>query len=759
MLPAPDATKGGVDEEEGRASWWLFQFLAILRELVLGLFVFGRTIPRRSSAANGAAWRSYVDRVYLLISPEIALVAAAATSVRGSDYTITKSSKIKTNESPSSSVQSLEQRRVLSGYVDNNSNIGTARDPGAGAAAAACAGRRASTPRLRSGARPSARWPRCTTAPTRRARRWACRPSSRRGKPPPRGTTSRWSSRAPASPAARRPAPRGRARTAAALKAPPLVDAWLDVLATEAPPIYSGFGVDADAGAAKLYVQNRDGAALPQLPAAAEAALPPVFGGSGTREPLLASLEWRVGEATTALRQYAVGATSDGTPLRARQLPLRRGGQHRRARGGGRRARGIDFDVAATGFFQADPAPPARAEDQGGLAFDWWPNVDALASIFEAYGVDATRSGALGATIGGRRTLDQIWRSGAAQGSTATDALRLLRRRRARSYAQPAAPRGVGHVWPGASVKAQRRRSFDGSRRPTRRSRRPTRRFRGRAGARCAHVTPAAAAVVRNVPKTSRRGSGVASGGFAALGHAGQRRSPTRSSRRCCASKTSICFGTNVPLSRSWRRFPSTRTRRTSTFGARAVGAPTHTDTTDVVVGAEIYVITETSCRTLSFPYRLIFTQILVLQLSGAKEWRHAARSAGVVHDVRGRRPRRPRLLSRAGARRRAVLAARRRARRRRGRRRVRAPDHRYRRPPLRGAPAAPGCRVYRRQPFHVLSRGQRSRLGLYIASATIPATTTQTVATQNATRVPDASRVRARTVRRRRNPSWLRRR
>ena len=45
MLAAPDATKGGVDEEEGRASWWLFQFLAILLELVLGLFVFGRVIP------------------------------------------------------------------------------------------------------------------------------------------------------------------------------------------------------------------------------------------------------------------------------------------------------------------------------------------------------------------------------------------------------------------------------------------------------------------------------------------------------------------------------------------------------------------------------------------------------------------------------------------------------------------------------------------------------------------------------------------
>ena len=40
---------------------------------------------------------------------------------------------------------------------------------------------------------------------------------------------------------------RAAARTAAALKAPPLVDAWLDVLATEAPPPVYGFGVDADA--------------------------------------------------------------------------------------------------------------------------------------------------------------------------------------------------------------------------------------------------------------------------------------------------------------------------------------------------------------------------------------------------------------------------------------------------------------------------------------------------------------------------------
>ena len=125
----PDVANGGVDEEAAqdyleRAFGGIVKFLAILLELFLGLFVFGRVIPR-CSTAKGAAWRSSVVG-YLLIWPEIALVAAAATSVHGSDYAITKSSKIKTNESPSSSVQSLEQRRVLSGYVMTDSNIRTA---------------------------------------------------------------------------------------------------------------------------------------------------------------------------------------------------------------------------------------------------------------------------------------------------------------------------------------------------------------------------------------------------------------------------------------------------------------------------------------------------------------------------------------------------------------------------------------------------------------------------------------------------------
>ena len=131
------------------------------------------------------------------------------------------------------------------------------------------------------------------------------------------------------------------------------------MIACDASPVY-GFGVDADAGAAKLYVQNRDGAALPQLPAAAEAALPPVFS-NGTREPpRTLSLEWRVGEATTALRYY-------GEPRAPRHDSLL-------AVGGGQLAEALEaaadaqhaasvYDVAATGFFRADdPVPAARAE-------------------------------------------------------------------------------------------------------------------------------------------------------------------------------------------------------------------------------------------------------------------------------------------------------------------------------------------------------------------------------------------------------------
>ena len=164
MLAAWNATKWDFGEEEWAQSnlvWGLVKFLAMLVKIffafgwisVYVVFMFGWVVPRLSSLAKGAAWSSSVVG-YLLFWPEIALVAAAANqdfrsaaattplrrvprsrpmSLRArqskalssgacsraarSDYAITKNSKIKTNESPSSSVQSLEQRRVLSGYV------------------------------------------------------------------------------------------------------------------------------------------------------------------------------------------------------------------------------------------------------------------------------------------------------------------------------------------------------------------------------------------------------------------------------------------------------------------------------------------------------------------------------------------------------------------------------------------------------------------------------------------------------------------
>ena len=67
---------------------------------------FGLGVPRRSSLAKGAAWSSSVVG-YLLFWPEIALVAAARLRSAAQRLPITKSSKIKTNESPSSSVKAL----------------------------------------------------------------------------------------------------------------------------------------------------------------------------------------------------------------------------------------------------------------------------------------------------------------------------------------------------------------------------------------------------------------------------------------------------------------------------------------------------------------------------------------------------------------------------------------------------------------------------------------------------------------------------
>ena len=121
-LAAPDATKSGVDEEEaaqgylGRASWWPFQSLAILLELLLGLFVFGRIIPRRSSLAKGAAWRSYVA-AYLLISPEIALCRTPRGSPRRPTTKVKLSSRRRRSPSPRSHSLTRNFRRETSALL------------------------------------------------------------------------------------------------------------------------------------------------------------------------------------------------------------------------------------------------------------------------------------------------------------------------------------------------------------------------------------------------------------------------------------------------------------------------------------------------------------------------------------------------------------------------------------------------------------------------------------------------------------------
>ena len=112
MLAAPDAIKGGIDEEEaaqsylGRASWCLFQVLASV-------------VPRRSSSAMGAAWHSSVVG-YLLIWGDVTPVAAE-TSVHGrsgrSDDNTKSKTMTKTNNPPRASAGGLAQRRALADYV------------------------------------------------------------------------------------------------------------------------------------------------------------------------------------------------------------------------------------------------------------------------------------------------------------------------------------------------------------------------------------------------------------------------------------------------------------------------------------------------------------------------------------------------------------------------------------------------------------------------------------------------------------------
>ena len=111
------------------------------------------------------------------------------------------------------------------------------------------------------------------------------------------------------------------ARTVAeSLKAPPLVDAWLDAIAADdtgkLPSI--GFGVSADDGACKLYVLNYGGNELPPLPlldSLPQTARKPDRGAPS----VLVSVEWKFGDMKTQqMRQYSVEASADDVSV-ARQ--------------------------------------------------------------------------------------------------------------------------------------------------------------------------------------------------------------------------------------------------------------------------------------------------------------------------------------------------------------------------------------------------------------------------------------------------------
>merc|ERR1739841_216471 len=121
MLEAPDATKGGVDGEAaaqsylGRTSWCIFQVLASV-------------VPRRSSSAMGAAWRSSVVG-YLVIWGDATRVAAE-TSVRGrsgrSDDNTKSKTMTRTNNPPRAPAGGFAQRRALTGYAMDDTTIRTA---------------------------------------------------------------------------------------------------------------------------------------------------------------------------------------------------------------------------------------------------------------------------------------------------------------------------------------------------------------------------------------------------------------------------------------------------------------------------------------------------------------------------------------------------------------------------------------------------------------------------------------------------------
>ena len=150
---------------------------------------------------------------------------------------------------------------------------------------------------------------------------------------------------------------------AESLKAPPLVEAWLDSIAADdtgkLPSI--GFGVSADDGACKLYVLNFGGHELPTLPLVDS--LPPTARKQDRASSVMVSVEWKFGDMKTQLRQYAVEASADDVSVARHTQGERFDGDELVAALD--RAFGVkqSEDIAVTAPFEYDKAttPPVAA--------------------------------------------------------------------------------------------------------------------------------------------------------------------------------------------------------------------------------------------------------------------------------------------------------------------------------------------------------------------------------------------------------------
>ena len=150
---------------------------------------------------------------------------------------------------------------------------------------------------------------------------------------------------------------------AESLKAPPLVDAWLESIAADdtgkLPSI--GFGVSAEDGACKLYVLNYGGHELPTLPLVDS--LPQTARKPDRASSVLVSVEWKFGDAKTQLRQYAVEAAEGDVSVARQTQDERFAGDELVAALDGAFGVKQSEDIAVTAPFQydGDATPPLVA--------------------------------------------------------------------------------------------------------------------------------------------------------------------------------------------------------------------------------------------------------------------------------------------------------------------------------------------------------------------------------------------------------------